>query len=118
MAQKKRQMSASFKNLVILSEGEHAKLHGMRIGHKMVILQCPWCGKIFSIRKRNSFLDKHNKYQCTCCSKKCCGKLYSEIQHHGLTVDLQEAISGNLLAEYIEYIDEDNSEETLSQETP
>ena len=102
-------------NLIVLTAEEHAKLHGAKTGHKMVVLQCPWCHKIFAIQKRNSFLDKHNKYQCTCCSNKCRGKLYSKIQHHGLTVDLQEAISGNLLAEYIEYIDEDNPEGTLSQ---
>lgn len=102
-------------NLVILSNKEHAKLHGDKIGHKMVSLKCPWCHKVFSIEKRNSFLDKHTKYPCTCCSNKCRGKLYSYIQYRGLTVDLQEAISENLLAEYIEYIDEDNSEETLSQ---
>ena len=81
----------------------------------MVMLKCPWCKRVFSIEKRQSFLDKHGKYPCTCCSNECRGKLYSRIQHHGLTVDLQEAISGNLLAEYIEYIDEDNSEETFSQ---
>lgn len=102
-------------NLEVLSRKEHAKLHGIKQGHKMVVLQCPWCGEIFTRNKRNSFLVKHNKYQCTCCSNKCCGKLYSHIQHHGLTVDLQEAISGNLLAEYTEYIDEDNPEETFSQ---
>ena len=102
-------------NLLILSEEEHAKLHGATVGHKMVKLKCPWCGKIFSIEKRQSFLDKPTKYQCTCCSSKCRGKLYSKIQHHGLTIDLQEAISENLLAEYIEYTDEDNSEETCSQ---
>jgi len=102
-------------NLEVFSNEEHAKLHGARVGHKMVMLKCPWCQKVFSIEKRQSFLDKHNKYQCNCCSNECRGKLYSSIQHHGLTVDLQEAISENLLAEYIEYIDEDNSEETLSQ---
>ena len=102
-------------NLTIFSNEEHAKWHGARIGHKMVMLKCPWCHKVFSIEKRHSFLDKHGKYPCNCCSNRCRGKLYSHIQHYGLTVDLQEAISGNLLAEYIEYIDEDNSEETLSQ---
>lgn len=102
-------------NLEVLSNEEHAKLHGSKVGHKMVMLKCPWCKKVFSIEKRQSFLDKHGKYPCTCCSNECRGKLYSRIQHHGLTIDLQEAISGNLLAEYIEYIDEDNSEETLSQ---
>ena len=102
-------------NLVILSDEEHAKLHGKEIGHRMVKLKCPWCHKQFSLRRNKSFLVKRSKYNCTCCSNECRGKLYSYIQHHGLTIELQEAISGNLLAEYIEYIDEDNPEETLSQ---
>ena len=102
-------------NLVVLLDEEHAKLHMEKVGHRMVVLRCPWCSKIFVIRKSQSFLQKHNKYQCTCCSNQCRGKLYSEIQHRGLTIDLQEAISGNILAEYVAHIDEDNPEETLSQ---
>lgn len=102
-------------NLEILFNAEHARFHGSMVGHKMVLLRCPWCHEMFSIEKRNSFLCKHGKYPCNCCSNECRGKLYSHIQRHGLTVDLQEAISGNLLAEYTEYIDEDNSEETFSQ---
>ena len=102
-------------NLKLLSEEEHKILHSKKNGHKMVVLKCPWCKKIFTIRKNKPFLSKNTKYQCTCCSNKCRGKLYSDIQHHGLTIDLQEAISGNLLAEYTGYIDEDNPEETFSQ---
>lgn len=102
-------------NLTILSGEEHSKLHGARAGHKMVLLKCPWCKEKFSIPKNHSFLVKHGKYPCNCCSNECRGKFYRQIQLRGLTVDLQEAISENLLAEYIEYIDEDNSEVTLSQ---
>ena len=102
-------------NLKLLSEKEHKFLHGKKNGYKTVVLKCPWCKEIFAIRKNKSFLSKNTKYQCTCCSNKCRGKIYSEIQHHGLTIDLQEAISGNLLAKYTEYIDEDNPEETFSQ---
>lgn len=102
-------------NLIVLSVDEHARLHGISVGHQMVKLRCPWCKDVFDIERRQSFLVKPTKYQCTCCSNYCRGKLYSRIQHYGLTIDLQEAISGNLLAEYIKYIDEDNSEETLSQ---
>lgn len=102
-------------NLEILFDKEHSRLHGIKHGHKMVLLKCPWCHKIFAKNRNKTYLSKPNKYPCTCCSERCRGKLYSTIQHHGLTIDLQEAISGNLLAEYIEYIDEDNPEETLSQ---
>ena len=102
-------------NLEILLNKEHTKFHGRKIGRKMVLLKCPWCSKIFSLEKRHSFLTKRGKYSCNYCSKTCRGKLYNYIQHHGLTVEMQETISGNLLAEYKKYIDEDNPEETFSQ---
>jgi len=91
-------------NLEIHLHKEHAKLHGAKNGHQMVILKCPWCGTVFSRRKNRSYLVKHNKYQCNCCSNKCRGKLCGEIQHHGLTNTLQQSISENYLGEYTEYI--------------
>lgn len=107
-------------NLEIMSQKEHASLHGKNYGHQMVLLKCPWpeCQKIFPIRKNKSFLIKKNKYQCTCCSNSCRGKLTREIQLHGITDELKNTISENLLAEYIEYTDEDNSEVTDLQQEP
>ena len=99
-------------NLQLLDKKEHNSLHGKEQGHIMVQLKCPWCGKIFNIRKNQSFLIKPSKYNCTCCSTSCRGKLYREIQLHGVTPKLESAISENLLTEYKEYIAEDNSEET------
>ena len=93
-------------NLELLTNEEHTKLHGATVGHKMVLLQCPWCKKIFSRDKRNSFLEKRTKYQCTCCSNHCRGKLYSYIQHHGLNTEIRLAIKGNLIDEYREYLNE------------
>lgn len=100
-------------NLEVMSKEEHCQLHGLEQGKAMVKLKCPMCGKIFSTSKNQSFLVKHNKLNCTCCSPSCRGKLSSQIQFHGLTHILENAISENLLAEYIEYTDEDNSEETI-----
>lgn len=101
-------------NLIILSNEEHVKLHGTKAGHKMVILKCPWCHKIFTMRKNKSFLQKSTKYQCTCCSNKCKGKLYSKIQHDGLTEDLKVSIAENFLTEYVEYTDDNDSEQLIS----
>lgn len=102
----------SIDNLQLFTREEHAKLHAHTQGHKMVSLQCPWCNKIFNKPRRDSFLVKKNKLMCTCCSASCRGKLSREIQLHGITNKMQDAISGNLLAEYIEYTDEDNPEGT------
>lgn len=103
----------SIENLQVLTSTTHAKLHQKNIGRKYVKLKCPWCKKIFDVPKNVTFLQKPSKYNCTCCSNTCRGKLYREIQLHGLTPKLENAISENLLAEYRKfYIDEDNSEET------
>lgn len=99
-------------NLQLLDKRRHNSLHGKKQGHTLVKLKCPWCNTIFEIPKNKSFLVKHSKYNCNCCSIQCRGKLYREIQLHGITPKLENAISENLLAEYKQYIDEDNSEET------
>lgn len=99
-------------NLEVLGISQHSAMHGVFIGRHMVVLKCPWCGKIFKKRRNDSFLSKKQKYDCNCCSSSCRGKLYRDIQLHGLTAELEKAVSENLLAEYIEYTDEDNSEET------
>lgn len=99
-------------NLEVFEKGLHSKYHGKQKGRLMTKLKCPWCGKIFTIFKNKSFLNKTNKYGCTCCSPSCRGQMYRQIQLHGLTPKLKSAISGNLLAEYRHYVDEDNSEET------
>lgn len=99
-------------NLEVFERDLHSKHHSMQKGRLMVKLKCPWCGKIFTIFKNKSFLNKHNKYNCTCCSSSCRGQMYRYIQLYGLTPKLESAISENLLAEYKKYIAEDNSEET------
>lgn len=100
-------------NLLVIDRQKHSHLHGIERGVQMVLLQCPWCGTVFTRPKRQSFLSKPNKYHCTCCSPSCRGKMSRHIQLHGLTAKLKKAISENLLAEYlVKSIDEDNSEET------
>lgn len=99
-------------NLEVMTIKEHSRKHGLEKGRLWLKLKCPWCGKVFNREKKNSHLQKYSKYNCTCCSAKCRGKLLSSIQYHGLTHILESAISENILAEYRKYTDEDNSEET------
>ena len=99
-------------NLEVVDYREHSKLHRLKQGKKYVKLKCPWCNKIFELPQNQSFLVKPSKYKCNCCSSTCRGKLYREIQLHGITHKLESAISENLLLEYKKYIIEDNSEET------
>lgn len=99
-------------NLEVMNYLYHVKLHSRRVGRKYVTLKCPECGKIFEIQKRQSFLSKKNKLNCSFCSASCRGKFSRKVQLGGITQEMQDAISGNLLAEYKKYIDEDNPEET------
>lgn len=100
-------------NLELMDYKEHVKMHSLEHGHLMVKLKCPWCGEVFIRQKRNTFLSKKNKYKCTCCSNHCRGKLYREIQLHGVTPKVESAISENILSIYKEYNEKDNSEVTI-----
>lgn len=100
-------------NLEVLDSKEHNRKHGLEKGEKRVKLICPWCKNKFDREVRQTHLRKPSKYNCTCCSPHCRGKLYREIQLHGVTPILESAISENILAYYTKYNDEDNSEETI-----
>lgn len=99
-------------NLEVMLKKTHSRLHGYGQGEQMVKLKCPWCGKIFDRSKRQTHLSKHGKLNCTCCSNPCRGKLSRYVQMNGLTPTMESAISENILACYVKYNDEDNSEET------
>lgn len=96
-------------NLELLTVSEHTTMHQHLKGRKWVKLKCPWCGKIFERGYNNCFLSKGDR--CTCCSRSCHGKLSREIQLHGLTHELETAISENLIQIFKKYAD-DNSKET------
>lgn len=98
-------------NLEVTNPSLHSKMHGEKVGRKWVSLKCPECKIIFEKEKRSTYLNKSNKYSCTCCSHVCKGKFHSRIQFHGLTPELERAISENLLLEYRKY-SKDNAEET------
>lgn len=99
-------------NLEVMKRIEHSKLHSSLVGQLYVSLKCPECGKIFERQRVQSFLVKKGKLNCNFCSNSCRGKFSRKVQLGGITQEMQEAISGNLLAEYKKYIDEENPEET------
>lgn len=100
-------------NLEILNRVYHVKLHGKEKGRQAVMLKCPWCGNMFVRWKNQTHLQKKSKYNCTCCSKTCRGKLYKEIQLHGMTSALEKAVSENVLTLFTKHNSENNSEETI-----
>jgi RNase P subunit RPR2 len=98
------------KNLELMSASEHAKLHQNIKGRLWCELKCPECGNIFHKEKNQTFLQKGTNY--TCCSRSCRGKFSRRVQLQGITEDVEQAISGNLVREYRKY-SHDNPEQTV-----
>lgn len=98
-------------NLQLTDKKEHTRNHNLEEGRLYVKLKCPWCNKEFELPRNQSFLQKSNKYKCTCCDTSCRGKFYRYIQLNGVTKQVETAISVNLLLEYRKY-SKDNTEET------
>jgi hypothetical protein len=97
-------------NLEVMNRSEHTKLHASEVGRKWAELKCPNCDEIFHRELRQTFLQKGAKY--TCCSRKCMGKISRKIQLNGETVNVEKAISENLVRVYRKYA-HDNSEQTV-----
>lgn len=95
-------------NLELCLKGEHARLHSLQQGNKIVVLKCPECGKVFERRLGQTFLQKGGKY--TCCSRSCRGKFSRHIQLYGETTAVEHAISGNIVSFY--NTNDDNPEQT------
>ena len=108
----KNKKNNDISNLQLMDRKEHCYHHSIEHGRMWVRLKCPWCKEEFELERNKSFLKKPGKYNCTCCSTSCRGKLYRFIQMHGVTKQVETAISENLLSVYRKYITEDNSEET------
>lgn len=96
-------------NLEVMNVDEHSRIHALEKGQVIVLLKCPSCSKTFERRKGQTHLQKNSNW--TACSRKCSGKLSASVQHHGLTPEVEKAISGNIVREYIKY-EHDNPEET------
>jgi hypothetical protein len=97
-------------NLRVMDEADHARVHGYEQGARFVELKCPSCGVLFHRPRRQTHLVKPTKY--ATCSSSCRGKFSREIQLHGLTHKVEEAISENIVREYTKY-SHDNSEQTI-----
>ena len=98
-------------NLQVLNAKEHAVIHGKEKGRMYCQLKCPECGENFDRAKNATHLQRNSKY--TCCSPKCRGRFSRRIQLHGLTTEVEVAISENIVLEYRKYFS-DNSEETAT----
>ena len=94
----------SIDNLELLTYREHNELHSKEHGRKIVKLKCPWCEKEFTRYRNLTHLQKPSKYNCTCCSHSCKGKLYRSIQLNEIKEKIHEAISNNVIAEEKRYL--------------
>jgi len=100
-------------NLEVLTASQHATLHAQEQGQSLVQLKCPQCMTIFTRRKGDTHLQKKSSW--TSCSRSCRGKFSRKIQIHGLTTEVEAAISGNIVREYNSL---DNPEETETNQNP
>ena len=100
-------------NLEVMDRIEHLKHHGAEQLRQLAEFKCPWCRKVFARRKGQS-LDKPSK--CTFCSRSCNGKFQKYVQLHGLTREMKNAISGNLIRTY--KVDNENREVTEDNQEP
>lgn len=103
----------SIENLQILSVAEHNKIHALESPRKKTRLKCPWCGEIFEKYHNQTHLVKKSVY--TACSRSCSGKFSRKIQLFGVTLEVETAISGNIV---VPIIGADNPEVTHDNEEP
>lgn len=96
-------------NLEVKSKKQHARDHASENGSAWCVLKCPKCGVIFEKPKNQTHLYKGG--MATFCSRSCAGKFNSLKRLHGATLEMQEAISGNIVSEFRKYL-HDNPEET------
>lgn len=93
----------SIENLEIIDNAEHARMHQLEHGRLYVELRCPQCGITFETPKTQSYLQKRNKYPCTCCSPRCRGLLYKDIQMYGMTDSIRKSMSNSFIREFVKY---------------
>lgn len=98
-------------NLEVMLASDHSREHQLERGRKWADLICPSCNKLFSMPFNRTHAGKGSGIS-TSCSRSCRGKFYRQIQLHGVTAELQDAISGNIVRTYRKYVT-DNPEETI-----
>lgn len=94
-------------NLEVLTSQEHSRLHGRSTPRKISVLRCPQCRKTF---ERYENLTAGRKYG-VFCSPSCRGKFSRYAQLHGITAEMEDAISVNIQRVYYGKLP-DNTEET------
>lgn len=85
-------------NLEVMTDKEHATLHSTEQSRRMAELKCPWCSSKFIRAYNQTFKQKRSEY--TCCSRSCRGQFSRFIQLNGRTVNVEMAISENLVREF------------------
>ena len=93
-------------NLEVMLLSEHSRGH-QNSGRKMIELICPACGVHFIREKRHL---NRKKNSCTCCSSRCRGIFSRKIQLFGKTLEVERAISVNIVREFNSL---DNTEQTV-----
>lgn len=97
-------------NLELTKKGEHQSFHGRKRGRMWIMLKCPFCKKVFSRERKQTFISKGGQW--SACSASCRGSFMRMIQLLGRTPKVESAISENIVREYKIY-SLDNPEETL-----
>ena len=97
-------------NLEIMTNSEHARMHQNDHGRKWAKLCCPSCKSIFERPYNRTHVFSKTAIS-TSCSPSCRGKFSRLIQLHGKTVEVDNAISGNILEVFTRF--KDNPEETV-----
>jgi hypothetical protein len=83
-------------NLEVMTNSDHAKLHGADKERTFVVLKCPSCKCIFEREKRQTYLSKPGSSY-TCCSRSCRGKFSRNIQLNGESEETKKLILENFV---------------------
>jgi hypothetical protein len=65
-------------NLIIISQSEHASIHGLEKKAKTSTVTCAYCGKEYEITDRRLKQFKKNGYKNLYCSRSCVGRSVHE----------------------------------------
>lgn len=95
-------------NLELMTVNEHNKHHGNLHGKTYVELKCPQCNKFFEIPFNRLTSRFGGKFRA--CSRSC-GNLFSYALRKGKTIELEKAVSENIVRVFKRF--HDNSEQTV-----
>lgn len=83
-------------NLMLMTKSEHSRLHAeekMLNDTVFSVVKCPWCEKMFAVRKTE--IQKGRKF--LSCSPECRGKISSAMQYGHVTEELETRIRDNFV---------------------